>query len=170
MSKPSWKTSPSWLNLKHKRSYEKYLNIYCHSINLIKYFTNKKPKVIFSDLSEKKVSTVVLDHGNFSAILETGHFTPDGWDETFDIYFEKGTLKINLPPQHFKNKSAQILIYENKSNKIVKKYNFKSWSFQRQADGFVKDIINKKITHNRAAHAVDDIEVVEKIWRKFIYN
>lgn len=170
LNEPRWRSTPEWLAAKYSRSYEKYLNLYCHNINLLKYFTNKKPKVVFSDLSEKKMSTVILDYKNFSAVLETGFFTTDGWDETFEIYFEKGSLKINLPPQHIKNRSAQLFLYNNKTNKIIKNSVFNSWSFERQADAFVTDIIANKIKQNSVANAVEDIEVVENIWKKFLYN
>ena len=170
LNKPSWRSTPHWLPRQYKKSYEKYLNLYCHNINLLKYFTNIKPKVIFSDLSEKKMSTVILDYKNFSAVLETGFFTTDGWDETFEIYFEKGSLKINLPPQHLKNRSAQLLLYKNKTSKITKHSVFNSWSFKRQADAFVADIIANKIKQNCIVDAVEDIEMVENIWKKFLYN
>ena len=168
LSKPSWKIKPSWIPKIYEKSYEKYLNLYCHNINLFKFFIKQKPKVAFSDLSDKKISTVVLDYGKFSAILETGFFTKDGWDETFDLYFEKGSLKITLPPQHLKNKSATFYLYKNKNDKIFNKTNFNSWSFKRQADAFVNDIKNKKLIHNNAKSAFDDIDLVEKIWRKFL--
>ena len=57
-----------------------------------------------------------------------------------------------------------------KKNKITKKYSFNSWFFKRQSDGFLKDIKKKKILQNSAKQAVEDIEIVEKIWKKFIKN
>ena len=114
------------------------------------------------------MSTVFFDYGNYSAVLETGFFTKKGWDETFEIYFEKGNIKVILPPQHHKNVSSKVFVYENDKNKITKEYSFKSWSFKRQSDSFLKDIQKKKITQNNAEQAVEDIEVVEKIWKKFI--
>ena len=170
INKPKWQSRPEWLAIKYSKSYEKYLNLYCHNINLLKYFTNKKPNILFSDLSDKKISTVVFDYGKFSAVLETGFFTTDGWDETFEMYFEKGSLKVNLPPQHLKNRSAQILLYKNKIGKITKNYVFNSWSFQRQADAFVADIIANKIKQNSVVDVVEDIEIVEKIWKSFLHK
>ena len=170
LNKPRWDSTPKWLPKKHTKNYTKFLNLYCHNINLLKYFTNKKPKVLFSNLSDKKMSTVFFDYGNYSAVLETGFFTKEGWDETFEIYFEKGHIKVILPPQHCKNISSKVLVYENKKNKITKKYSFNSWSFKRQSDGFLKDIKKKKILQNSAKQAVEDIEIVEKIWKKFIKN
>ena len=60
------------------------------------------PKVVNADLSDSTMSIVNLKYKKFKGILETGFFTKKGWDETFEIYFEFGSLKIKLPPQHYK--------------------------------------------------------------------
>lgn len=167
LAKPFWPSKPNWLPNKYKKSYEKYLNLYSHNINLIRYFTNIIPKVKFSDLSEKKMSTVIFDCGNYSAILETGFFTKKGWDESFEIYFEKGSIKISLPPQHYKKKAAECIIYQNnKKKKISKK--FKSWSFKRQADDFINDIKLNKVTTNNAFDIINDMKLIEDVWKKFL--
>lgn len=168
LNKPRWPSTPKWLPAKHTKSYNKFLNLYCHNINLLKFFTNQKPKVLFSNLSDKKMSTIFFDYGKYSAVLETGFFTKKGWDETFEIYFEKGHIKIILPPQHLNNSSSKVFIYENEKNKVTKTYSFKSWSFKRQTDSFLKDIQKGKITQNGAKQAVEDIEIVEKIWKQFV--
>jgi len=168
LNKPRWTSIPKWLPVKYTKSYTKFLNLYCHNINLLKFFTNQKPKILFSNLSDKKMSTVFFDYGNYSAVLETGFFTKKGWDETFEIYFERGHIKVILPPQHHKNVSSRVFVYENDKNRITKEYSFKSWSFKRQSDSFLEDIQKRKITRNSAKQAVEDIEVVEKIWKKFV--
>ena len=168
LNKPEWKAKPNWLPKKFERTYAKFLNLYCHNINLFKYFTNIKPKIIFSDLSDTRMSTVILDYGNFRASLETGFFTKNGWDETFEIFFEHGHIKIILHPQHKKNKGSTVLVYENSKNKFTKRYTFKSWSFKRQSDAFINDIKTKSVKQNNAKAAVEDIEIIESIWKRFI--
>ena len=168
LKKPCWPSKPKWLPKKYLKSYSKYLNLYCHNINLLKYFTNKIPKIEFSNLSDKSMSTVFLNYGKYYAILETGFFTKKGWDETFEIYFEKGHIKIILPPQHKKNIASKIFIYSNDKNKITQKYSFKSWSFKRQADDFVNDVRKKRIIKNNLYSAVEDMKTIEDIWKKFI--
>ena len=62
------------------------------------------------------------------------------------------------------------MLYKNKTSKITKYSVFNSWSFKRQADAFVADIIANKIKQNSIVDAVEDIEMVENIWKKFLYN
>ena len=136
----------------------------------MRYFTNEVPKVVGANLSDKSASIVNLKYKKFNGIIETGFFTKEGWDETLEIYFEYGSLKINLPPQHYKNLTANFVVYNSKSNN---KQNFKfvkGWSFKNQCDAFINDIKRKKINVNKASEAVKDIKVIENIWKIYLKN
>ena len=75
LNKPSWPSIPNWLPKKYEYEYGKYLNLYSHNVNLIRFFTKKKLNIVYSNLSDKKMSTVVFNCGEYDAILETGFFT-----------------------------------------------------------------------------------------------
>lgn len=119
LNRPNWPMKPKWLKEKFKNTYEKYLNLYCHNISLLRFFTGEFPKVAYSSISDHKMAVVVLKFKHFNGILETGFFTKKGWDETFDIYFEHGSLKINLPPQHYKYQSAKFELINRKKRKNI---------------------------------------------------
>ena len=168
LSKPNWPLKPKWLPKKYEKPYEKYLNLYCHNISLMRHFTGEMPKVVNADLSDSTMSIVNLKYKKFKGILETGFFTKKGWDETFEIYFEFGSLKIKLPPQHHKNMSASFILNNRKSN-TTKKFKFKNcWSFKNQCDAFINDILKKKITTNKAIDATKDVKIIEKIWKRYL--
>jgi len=114
------------------------------------------------------MSIVNLKYRKFNAILETGFFTKEGWDETFEIYFEYGSVILKLPPQHYKNVSASFVI---KNRKTKKNFHFKSkktWSFLKQSNDFVNDIIKKNIRINKASEGLKDIKLVEEIWKNYL--
>ncbi len=168
LSTPFWPLKLNWLPQKYHKSYEKYLNLYCHNLSLLRYFTNETPKVEKSILSDESMSIVNLKYKKFNAILETGFFTKNGWDETFDIYFEFGSIQIKLPPQHHKNKSASFVINKNFTQKLYRFDSKRSWSFKGQCNAFIQDIKNKKVKINKAKDGVKDMELIEKIWKNFL--
>lgn len=168
LSNPSWPIKPDWLPERLQKSYDKYLNLYCHNLSLLRYFTNEIPKVEKSILSDDNMSIVNLKYTKFNAILETGFFTKAGWDETFEIYFEHGSMIITLPPQHFKNISASFLIKNRKTNKIFHFKSKKTWSFLNQTKSFINDIKNKKIGANKASDGLKDLKLIEEIWKNFL--
>ena len=168
LSNPSWTIKPNWLPQKLQKSYDKYLNLYCHNISLLRYFTNEIPKVENASLSDFTMSIVNLKYKKFNATLETGFFTKKGWDETLEIYFEYGSIIITLPPQHHKKITASFVVHNTKKDK---KYNFKSqktWAFKNQTDSFIEDIIKNKIKINKAEDGVKDIKLIEDIWKNYL--
>ena len=98
--------------------------------------------------------------------LTSDFFTKKGWDETFDIYFEHGSLKINLPPQHYKFQSAKFELINRKNGKTYKFASKNSWSFENQADAFIEDVISRRVRINTSRDAVKDMKLIELIWKK----
>jgi predicted dehydrogenase len=167
-----WESKPKWLPLKFKKLYDEYLNLYCHNLNLIRYFCGEIKNVKFSNLSKDIMSTVIMNNGVYDIILETGFFDRDVWDETFEVYFEKGSLKIILPPQHKKNGFAKLLIKSPRLHKNIKIKKPKKpiWSFYYQAKFFTDIVKSKDInnTFNSPEDALGDMLLLEKIWKKYL--
>ena len=106
---------------------------------------------------------------NIDIILETG-FDRNVWDETFEIYFEKGSIKIKLPP-NIEERNSDFIISSPYFKKILFKNNKKyDWSFYYQAKFFADTIKNNdlKNTFNSPEDALGDMKVVEKIWKKYL--
>ena len=171
-SHKEWNSKPAWIPNKLKKQFENYLNLYCHNINLIRFFCGDILNVKHSNLSSKLMSVVMMNNGKYDIILETGFFDRNVWDETFEIYFEKGSIKIKLPPQHMKKETASFIISSPylKKNITFKNNNKYDWSFYYQAKFFADTIKNNdlKNTFNSPEDALGDMKVIEKIWKKYL--
>ncbi len=171
-SEPSWPFAPSWMKKKYFKDYEKYLNLYSHNINMIRFFLGDKLTVKSANLDDNYISSVLLNYKkSIPVLLTTGFFTKDGWDDYLQIFYEKGYLKINFPPQHIAGKFTNFLFHRTNAGKknIVYKSN-KTWCFDLQAKSFIKDLELNKITHNEGSDILKDMLLVENIWKKFIYE
>ena len=146
------------------------MNLYCHNLNLIRYFCGDIKNIKFSNLSSDTMSLVIMNNGEYDIVLETGFFDRDVWDETFEIYFEKGSLKIFLPPQHQQNGSARLLLSSPKFSKSYKnnKTN-KIGHFIIKLKFFTKIIQNKDLnnTFNSPKDALGDMILLEKYGKIF---
>ena len=118
------------------------------------------------------MSVVIMNNGKYDIILETGFFDRNVWDETFEIYFEKGSIKIKLPPQHMKKETASFIISSPYFKKNITFKNNKKYDlfFYYQAKFFADTIKNNdlKNTFNSPEDALGDMKVVEKIWKKYL--
>lgn len=108
----------------------------------------------------------ILDFGGHVTLLETGRSSSGTWDESIEIYFADGTLKISIPPALLRNVPAKVEVY--KQGSIFQRYTKtleSSWSFRRQAEAFVEDVIEKKESLINGIDSVEDIHIVETMWK-----
>ncbi len=162
----SWDRCPNWLNKKKYSKYKSYLNVNSHLINLLLFFLKVNPKVEYSDVDNAKSELVILNFNKIKTVIETKAYKDHSWDEEIVFYFENGYVKINTPPQQLENISAKITIYNrlDRSINIVCKENW-SWSFKKQSDEFIKDLKSKRMIINSCENSVNDIKVIENIWK-----
>ncbi|MAH97752.1 MAG: oxidoreductase [Euryarchaeota archaeon] len=171
-SEPSWPSAPSWMKKKYFKDYEKYINLYSHNINMIRFFLGDQLTVKSANLNDNYISSVLLNYKkSIPVLLTTGFFTKEGWDDYLQIFYEKGYLKINFPPQHINGKSTNFLFHRvNAGKKNITYKSNKTWSFDLQAKSFVKDLELNKITHNEGSDILKDMLLVDNIWKKYIYE
>ena len=161
--------APDWLPKELEKEYESFLNVFVHDINLIRYLIGCTPSVEYVDYRGASGS-VILDCIKFPGVFEFAHLdTNKYWEEGIEIIFEKGRIRIELPPAFLRNQSATVGIYLEKSDGTMEHKNLQagwSWAFQRQADKFVDSIIGGSINSASGQHCLDDLRVIESIWKK----
>ena len=167
--KPS-SIAPEWVPRKLKNEYAKFLNYFVHDINLIRYLFGIEPQVKYVNFRHS-FGSVTLDFDKFPGILEFGYLDQNRWDEGVDIYFSKGRMRIILPPAFLRNQPAIVEIYKDSANDIPATIYPKadwSWSFQRQANAFVQDIIKGNKPIASAKDGLNDMLIIEEIWKHIV--
>lgn len=165
----AWPIAPNWLPVQWHRDYAWFLNVYVHNINLLRYLIGRTPEVKYARLGDQEGQVTVLEFGEFPAVLESGQFDYRGWDEVTEIYFERGRLRIETPPALLRNVPARIELYKGGDNhQIISPQCNWTWSFRRQAEAFITDIQSGSGPLASGADAMQDIALVEEIWRTFL--
>jgi predicted dehydrogenase len=161
-----WPTSPDWLPEQSQKPYAAFVNTHSHLTNLLRYLFGKTPRVEYANLSGQVGQIAVLDFGGFVASLETGRTSNHGWDEVTEIYFADGRLTIRTPPALLKNVPAEVELYKAGSvQEVVTPQCNWTWSFRRQAEAFVNDILDGKESISAGADALEDLRLIEEMWR-----
>ena len=160
--------APNWIPKTKKKDFEKFLNYFVHDINLIQHFF-KTPQSICNVNFKNNAGNIIVDYKSFYGNFEFGYIDQNKWEEGIDIYFERGSIKIKIPPAFLKNQPAKVEICKAKGNldSISPKTSF-SWSFKRQAEKFVSLISKEKTDLSSARDSLQDIKLIEKIWKKAI--
>ncbi|MBF8273956.1 MAG: Oxidoreductase, N-terminal [Magnetococcales bacterium] len=161
-----WATAPDWIANDKKQDYARFLNVYCHNINLMRYFLGGKPRVDYAAMDSPRGRLVVFDFNGIKATLEAGQMDHQGWDENVVFYFERGRIRVTPPPALLQNLPAQVEIFrggDENINTIL--HSGWSWAFKRQASQFVDDVRHRRIPRNSGDDALMDLAVHEEIWK-----
>lgn len=161
---PQWPLAPSWLAADQHAKYDRYLNTYCHNINLLRYLVGEPS--FHSALLTGDTGLVVLNCNGVPALLETGLVQHSGWDEHVQVFFERGWVTIQTPAPLLRDVPATVTIYRGDKDSPFERLELPpSWAFRRQAEAFVADIRHGRNTISCSEDARRDVQLVEDIWR-----
>lgn len=161
-----WPQAPDWLAAEHHSDFAQFLNVYVHDINILRYMFDRTPEVRQVDFGDHAKRLANLDFGDFEAVFEAGSMASDGWHERLEIVFEKGTLSVSFPSPMDQGAIARTEIQNNgDAPRTVGPKGETSWAFQRQAEAFVRDVLEDREPLASAADALDDMKLAEGMWR-----
>jgi predicted dehydrogenase len=164
-----WPAAPEWLPQAMATDYAWFLNVFIHDLNLLRFLAGKRPTVTAADLRRANGRLVMLDFGDFSGVLEMAEIGFQEWQEGVDILFEKGRLRIELPPPLLRNVPARIeLQYAGDRKHSVRPDVPPSWAFRRQAEAFIADIAADREPIASGKDSLEDMILVEQIWRRHL--
>ena len=99
--------------------------------------------------------------------METGSSTNRGWDEITEIHFAHGHLTIKTPPALLKNVPAQVELYKGGDvHEVHTPLCDWSWAFRRQAEAFVKNILEDRESISSGIDSLEELRFIEELWRK----
>jgi predicted dehydrogenase len=166
-----WPMAPHWLPEDMEDEYERFLNVFIHDINIIRYLFDSLPAIKNVDY-HKTAGTLVLEYNDFPGVFEYGQLeTNRFWAEGVDVYFEHGRLQLKLPPAFLINYPATVVIHKDKPGKSIETLSPQTdwtWSFMKQAQSFVDIVLSGNKSIANAVDALQDIEFVESVWKKII--
>lgn len=160
-----WKIAPEWLPAVFHPKFEYYLNTFSHVTNLLRYLFDATPSIEFVNLTDHPGQLAVLRFPNCLATLHTGKMSHRGWSEEIRMTFADGEINLYLPPALLRNIPASVEIYRaGETQERFRPCINWSWAFRRQAEEFVKDVLQDRPMRNAASFAYEDLLLVETIW------
>jgi predicted dehydrogenase len=162
-----WPTAPGWLPEDWHKPYAAFVNTYSHNTNLLRYLFGKTPRIEYANLSGPGGQVAVLEFGGFTATLETARTSNRGWDEVTEVYFADGRLTLRTPPALLKNVPATVELYRAGTvQETVVPHCDWTWAFRRQAEAFVRGVVEGTESLTPGADALEDLRLIEAMWRQ----
>jgi predicted dehydrogenase len=170
-----WQQIPEWLPKQYEDAYDRFINVSCHDVNMLRYFFKQNPKVKFADISRKQGWVVIFDYGEFLSTFVGGvnelndGGKPGEWDEGLEIIFEKGRLYIKFSPPLIHDICTRVELSKNGQEKdiLCDGYN-QTPAFELQAKNFLQSVIQKQKPLTSGFDAQEDLQTIQEIWQQFL--
>lgn len=163
----TWPSAPDWVSLESVQDYAWFLNVFVHDLNMLRFLAGSEPEVTAVDFSRKNGRLVMLDFGEFPAVLEMAEIESHDWQEGVEVLFEKGRLTLQFPSPMLRNTPASVeLTRADGANETVLPRAPWSWAFKRQAEAFVAAIAAAREPLASGRDSLGDLRLAEAIWRQ----
>lgn len=159
-----WPIAPEWLSADLAEDYAWFLNVYSHDVNLLRYLFPGPCVVKSADLSRRNGRVVLLDEGTFPIVLELAESRADQWREGAEVLFERGRLALRFSSPMERNQPARVTLYRAGAGSTEYDVEW-SWSFRRQAEAFVVDVLDGRPPLASGQDSLEDMRLIEDIWR-----
>lgn len=138
---------PDWLPEKYAGAWGPYYftnHVHSHDMDLLNFFLGHDFRVTGADW-DRDVKRASLEYGETVAQLETGKCRANTrWDEDLHLYFEGGSVRVQLPPPLLINVPATLeIVYMGERQELVMPQVRYSWSFLEQARNAVDVVAGK---------------------------
>lgn len=159
---------PLWLPDDLKAEFHGFTNQFSHITNLLRYLLGGNVTVEFVRFVPN-CTTVVMDVGGVSVVMEGGWMGSRRWEEEAAIYFKDGWVALSTPAPLLRNVPAGVRVYKaGNVQEIVNPVLEWSWAFRNQAEHFVRCVLEDTEPLTSARDSLGDMQIAEEIFRKRI--
>jgi predicted dehydrogenase len=163
----TWPTAPDWLPAERAEGYAWFMNAASHDINLMRFFFPTGLTLSHAAAPGRGALTATFAHADTPVVFELAKSASGAWLQGAEFVFEKGRLRLALPSPMATDKSSRVTLNENAAAAGERELAVENeWSFERQAHEFVGDLLRRRQPLTSGADALEDLHVIEAIWRR----
>lgn len=164
----SGETRPDDMSPELYGAYVDFVNYYIHQVNLMRYLLGEDYDLDYVDPAGRLM--VAHSSSGTPAVLEmaTYHTTID-WNESAEVYFERGYVKLSLPAPLAHNRPGRLEVFRDpgagqQPQTLVPTLPWKH-AMLAQAENFVKVCRGERTPPCDAAEAVQDLQIARNYIR-----
>lgn len=157
---------PEGLDDEELHHYDFFVNYYIHQVNLIRHFLGEPYRFTFG-VKSRVLMTGESESGTAVALEMATYFTSNDWHESVLIAYDKGFIKLELPPPLARQRPGKVVVMRDNGNGMptftepILPY---ISAMRQQAGNFLAAVRGDRPAPCVASEAVEDL----KIARDFI--
>ena len=160
-----WDTHPTWLESNLRAGYADFANVFIHALNMIRLFAPADLQIHQSRFSSPVAGRIELFSGKIPVQLVFSNKISGDWRERYELFFDHSTITIDMPAPMDRNACAQVSSTPGLDALDIPIDALTGWAFHKQAGGFIDLVASDKDFAAGFDDPLDDIKVVEDIWR-----
>jgi predicted dehydrogenase len=166
---PTFPVTPDWLRPELARKYDWFANVGLHSINLLRFLLGADLSVRHAEVAYDQAATVMFDATGVPITLDLGRSATGRWEESFEFFFERGRLELQLTSLMQRDRCAAVTLDENLGEAKTSYWGYDTtepWSFTRQMQAFADAIAGKpEALLATGEDSLKDMQLLEDIFQ-----
>lgn len=163
----TWPLAPDWMPEGRKESFAWFMNSASHDVNLISYFFRGPLEVESASISSNQSVVSILSSGETLITLNISPAQAGAWVEGAEFVFAKGRLLLQVPsPMNIDGVTSIALQRLENQNRVEQIEVPPIWSFENQIREFIDALRGKSYCGTTGAQGMEDLELIENIWRQ----
>ncbi|MBI3945466.1 MAG: Gfo/Idh/MocA family oxidoreductase [Armatimonadetes bacterium] len=152
-----------------RRAYVSFVNYYIHQVNLLRHLLGEPYRVAYADPSGVLLA-VESESGAAGALEMAPYRTTVDWQESALVAFERGYVKLELPPPLASNRPGRLEILRDPGDGATPQTLVPALpsvhAMRQQAIHFIKAIRGEMRPPCEAAEALEDLRVAREYIRR----
>lgn len=144
-----------------------WLNYYSHQTNLVRYLVGEDYQPAYHDHWSGGDLVVAHTPDGVRIVLEFTTYRVPGWDEGFELRFERAVVNGRLPAPLARQQSGELeLLYAGQQPRVERPYTAPIWAMKAQAEAFIETVRSGGATLSPAAEAFKEVELAWGLCRQ----
>ncbi|MBI5090814.1 MAG: Gfo/Idh/MocA family oxidoreductase [Candidatus Hydrogenedentes bacterium] len=163
--------NPAWMTDGQKETFNLYMNIFSHNLNLIRYLFPGRLETKAALLRERKFIQSSLFESEGTLVNLYGMSVNSGrWEERTELYFNNGWVRVMTPSPMSMQEAATVEVYEGGEKHETRTLHAKPyWAFRAQADHFVECLKTGSVPRTSGEDSLEDMRLMEDVFRKAMW-
>ena len=162
---PEWPALPNSIDSRWRDSYDLTMNIMLHDINLLRLLFGDELEPVSFRISPQNTQTAVLAAPTHDVALHMGRSEMGIWDQTIEVYFERGRLELILPSPLDCRRNAATKETVAGETTVSSPPESSPWAFFEQAEAFLDQVRNNNLRQiSDGRDCLRDMEIADRMW------
>jgi predicted dehydrogenase len=166
-----WPVAPEGMPADMQADYEYTLNVASHDINLLRFLLPAPLKARAFHVRQRGSQLATFDGGAFDVTLALAKVDVGRWDQTVDVYFRHGRLRLDLPSPLSRQEAATV-VFERRGRceQLTPPQDRRVWAFTAQASHFLEVVRGRAEPAASGRDALLDLALIEDLWQQAVWS